>query len=46
MFIHWGLYSIPARGEWMLWNEKIPVEEYNRYADEFCPPEDFSRRSG
>ena len=42
MFSHWGLYSIPARGEWMLWNEKIPVEEYNRYADEFCPPEDFS----
>lgn len=42
MFIHWGLYAIPARGEWMLWNEKIPVEEYNRYADAFCPPKDFS----
>src|SRR5438876_1787508 len=24
MFIHWGLYSIPARGEWVQWNEQIP----------------------
>ncbi len=22
MFIHWGLYSIPARGEWVMTNEK------------------------
>ncbi|MDD4060168.1 MAG: alpha-L-fucosidase [Kiritimatiellae bacterium] len=42
MFIHWGLYAIPARGEWALWNEKIPTEVYNRLADAFCPPEDFS----
>ncbi len=42
LFIHWGLYAIPARGEWMLWNEKMPTEEYNRYADVFCPPGDFS----
>ena len=28
MFIHWGLYSIPARGEWVRSVEEIPEEEY------------------
>ena len=28
MFIHWGLYAIPGRGEWVQWNEQIPVKEY------------------
>ena len=37
MFIHWGLYSIPARGEWVMHNEKIPAEEYAKLADEFVP---------
>jgi len=37
MFIHWGLYAIPARGEWVMHNEKIPAAEYARLADEFKP---------
>jgi hypothetical protein len=37
MFIHWGLYAIPARGEWVMHNEKIPAAEYARLADEFVP---------
>jgi len=37
MFIHWGLYSIPGRGEWLLYQENIPLEEYSRLADEFVP---------
>jgi alpha-L-fucosidase len=37
MFIHWGVYSIPGRGEWAQWNEQIPVEEYAKLADEFKP---------
>jgi alpha-L-fucosidase len=37
MFIHWGLYSIPGRGEWVQWNEQIPVEEYARLARQFNP---------
>ncbi len=37
MFIHWGLYSIPGRGEWVQWNEQIPVDEYARLADKFNP---------
>ena len=28
MFIHWGLYAIPSRGEWVMSKEKIPVAEY------------------
>ncbi|HWW73126.1 MAG TPA: alpha-L-fucosidase, partial [Duganella sp.] len=37
MFIHWGLYSIPGRGEWVQWNEQIPVGEYAKLADQFNP---------
>jgi alpha-L-fucosidase len=37
MFIHWGLYAIPARGEWVQWNEQIPVDEYARLAGQFNP---------
>lgn len=35
MFIHFGLYAIPGRGEWVQWNEQIPVEEYAELADQF-----------
>ncbi|WP_274365892.1 alpha-L-fucosidase [Paenibacillus thermotolerans] len=37
MFIHWGLYAIPARGEWVRARERISNEEYQRYFDEFNP---------
>lgn len=37
MFIHWGLYAIPARGEWVMHNEKIPAAEYAKLADQFAP---------
>lgn len=37
MFIHWGLYSIPARGEWVRGNEKYRDEEYYKFFDEFNP---------
>lgn len=37
MFIHFGLYAIPGRGEWVMWNEQIPREEYALLADEFRP---------
>ncbi len=37
MFIHWGLYAIPARGEWVRSVEKISVEDYQPYFDEFDP---------
>jgi alpha-L-fucosidase len=37
MFIHWGLYSIPAQGEWIRSTERIPAEMYEPLAKEFNP---------
>jgi len=37
MFIHWGLYSLLARGEWVMHNEKIPVSEYEPLVEQFNP---------
>ncbi len=35
MFIHWGLYALLGRGEWVMYNEAIPVEEYRTLKDRF-----------
>lgn len=36
MFIHWGAYSVAARGEWFANRERIPFDEYKRlYAENF-----------
>jgi alpha-L-fucosidase len=45
MFIHWGLYAIPAGewngktnyGEWIRNNAKIPIGEYDKFRDRFNP---------
>ncbi len=45
MFIHWGLYSIPAgewkgqtdHAEWIRTTARIPLEEYDKLAGEFNP---------
>src|SRR6267142_2674414 len=47
MFIHWGLYAIPAGewkgkpiagiGEWIMNRAKIPVGEYEQLAAQFNP---------
>ncbi len=37
MFIHWGLYAIPARGEWVRSVEEMPEEEYMPFFREFNP---------
>lgn len=44
MFIHWGIYSIPARGEWLMNRDNIPASEYNKLADQFSQPALFSPR--
>ena len=41
MFVHWGLYAILARGEWVMHQERIPPEEYARLAQRFRP-DDFN----
>ena len=35
MFLHWGLYAIPGRGEWYMSGARMPAEEYERYMREF-----------
>lgn len=37
MFIHWGLYAIPARGEWVRSREEISIKDYSQFFDEFNP---------
>ncbi|HNX78957.1 MAG TPA: alpha-L-fucosidase [Prolixibacteraceae bacterium] len=47
LFIHWGVYAVPAGvykdvqvkriGEWIMNRGKIPVAEYRAYAKEFNP---------
>ena len=48
MFIHWGLYSIPAgvhwknpadkgHAEWYVETTKMPMSEYEKFADRFNP---------
>lgn len=37
MFIHWGLYSMPARHEWIRNFERIPNEDYEKYFELFNP---------
>ncbi|MEC0242370.1 alpha-L-fucosidase [Paenibacillus dokdonensis] len=37
MFIHWGLYAIPAQGEWFMYAQKLPVHEYEKLAQQFNP---------
>lgn len=37
MFIHWGLYALPARHEWVKKRERITTGEYQKYFDRFEP---------
>jgi alpha-L-fucosidase len=45
MFIHWGVYSVPAGewqgktnyAEWFLEQTKMPVSQYEKYAQQFNP---------
>lgn len=39
LFIHWGLYAIPARGEWVRSNEEMEEEKYIPYFHQFDPKE-------
>ena len=41
LFMHWGVYAIPERGEWVQWNEQIPRTEYAKLMGQFHP-EHFS----
>ncbi len=44
MFVHWGLYAIPAQGEWLMNRKNIPIAEYDKLINDFHPPATFSPR--
>ena len=37
MFIHWGLYALGARHEWLKSHDRIPTEVYDKYFRHFDP---------
>ena len=47
LFVHWGLYAIPGGewqgeeipcgSEWIMKNARIPLADYRRLAEQFCP---------
>jgi alpha-L-fucosidase len=37
LFIHWGIYSTMADGEWVMNDKKIPITDYERLARAFNP---------
>jgi len=37
MFIHWGIYAVPAHGEWYMTKGHVPKAEYEKYAKQFNP---------
>ena len=43
MFIHWGLYSVVGRHEWVMEMEGIPAQEYEQLARQFNPKPNGAR---
>lgn len=37
VFVHWGVYSLLGKGEWVMENDKIPVAEYRKLPPQFNP---------
>jgi alpha-L-fucosidase len=37
MFIHWGLYAIPAWHEQLQWRKRVPRDEYSQLATQWNP---------
>lgn len=37
IFIHWGVYSVLGRGEWVMNVEKISASDYEKLCEEFNP---------
>ena len=47
MFIHWGLYALPARHEWVKNYERMTSEQYQKYFEMYNPdlynPKEWAR---
>jgi alpha-L-fucosidase len=42
--LHWGLYSVLGRGEWVRSVERLTVEQYRPCFEQFSPAPDFAKR--
>jgi alpha-L-fucosidase len=49
MFIHWGLYALPARHEWVKNRERMTDGQYQKYFENFNPdlydPKEWARKA-
>lgn len=49
MFIHWGIYALPARHEWVKNRERTTNEDYQKYFDHFDPdlyrPKEWAKKA-
>ena len=49
LFIHWGIYAVAARHEWVKHRERMTDAEYQRYFDHFDPdlfdPREWAREA-
>ncbi len=39
LFIHWGVYSVLGKGEWVMNNDKMSITEYEKLPPRFNPTE-------
>jgi alpha-L-fucosidase len=37
LFVHWGVYSLIGKGEWVMEKDKIPISEYEKLPPQFNP---------
>jgi alpha-L-fucosidase len=37
LFIHWGVYCLLAKGEWVMYQDRIPIVEYEKLPPKFNP---------
>ena len=37
LFVHWGVYSLLGKGEWVMNNDKLPISEYQKLPPRFNP---------
>ena len=49
MFIHWGIYALPARHEWVKSRERIADQDYQKYFEMFNPdlfkPKEWAKKA-
>jgi len=37
LFVHWGVYCLLAKGEWVMYRDEIPIAEYEKFLPKFNP---------